>query len=152
MLHLISVRATWSKPQDWIIPVVVLALAPAGMLARITRSAVLEASHGDYVRTARSKGLTEPQIVTWHILKNASIPIVTYTGPLLVEFVAFSFVIEAMFGFPGFGREYYEAITNLDYPMIMAITMIYGVIIILANFVIDLLYGFLDPRIRIAET
>ena len=57
-----------------------------------------------------------------------------------------------MFGFPGFGREYYEAITNLDYPMIMAITMIYGVIIILANFVIDLLYGFLDPRIRIAET
>jgi oligopeptide transport system permease protein len=151
VLHLISVRATWSKPQDWIIPVIVLALAPAGMLARITRSVVLEASHGDYVRTARSKGLTEPQIVVRHIFKNASIPIITYTGPLLVEFVALSFVIEAMFGFPGFGREYYEAITNLDYPMIMAITMIYGVIIIFANFLIDLLYGFLDPRIRISE-
>jgi oligopeptide transport system permease protein len=149
VLHLISVRTSWAKPQDWIIPVIVLALAPAGMLARITRSAVLEAAQGDYVRTARSKGLSENQIVTGHILKNAAIPIVTYTGPLLVEFIVFSFVIEAMYGFPGLGREYYEAIIYLDYSMIMAITLLYGVIIISANFMVDLLYGLLDPRIRI---
>jgi oligopeptide transport system permease protein len=148
-LHLISVRTSWTKPQDWIIPVIVLALAPAGMLARITRAAVLEAAQGDYVRTARSKGLSENQIVTGHILKNASIPIVTYTGPLLVEFIVFSFVIEAMYGFPGLGREYYEAIIYLDYSMIIAITLLYGVMIMCTNLIIDMLYGLLDPRIRL---
>jgi oligopeptide transport system permease protein len=151
-LHWLSVRPDWSKPQDWIIPIIILAIAPAGMLARITRTATLEAAHGDYVRTARSKGLAENQIVWGHILKNAAIPIVTYTGPLLIEFISFSFVIEAMFGFPGFGREFYEAVTMLDYFMILAITLIYGVVIIGANFIIDMLYGILDPRIRISES
>lgn len=150
-LNWISVRANWSNPQYWIIPVVVLALAPAGMLARITRSAILETAHEDYVRTARAKGLSENQVIVGHIFKNAAIPIVTYTGPLLVEFITFSFVIEAMFGFPGFGREYYQAIVSLDYSMIMAITLLYGFFIIFTNFLIDLLYGILDPRIRIVE-
>ncbi len=151
-LNWISVRANWSNPQYWIIPVVVLALAPAGMLARITRSAILETAHEDYVRTARAKGLSENQVIVGHIFKNAAIPIVTYTGPLLVEFITFSFVIEAMFGFPGFGREYYQAIVSLDYSMIMAITLLYGFFIIFTNFLIDLLYGILDPRIRIVES
>lgn len=151
-LNWISVRPSWSHPQDWILPILVLALAPAGMLARIARTATLEAAHGDYVRTARAKGLSEYQIISVHILKNAALPIITYAGPLLVEFVAFSFVIEAMFGFPGFGREYYEAILNRDYSMIMGITMLYGFAIILVNFLIDFLYGILDPRIRIIET
>lgn len=150
-LNWITIRPSWSHPQDWILPVLVLALAPAAMLARIARTATLEAAHGDYVRTARAKGLAEYQVVTVHILKNAALPIITYTGPLLIEFIAFSFVIEAMFGFPGFGREYYGAITNLDYSMIMGITMLYGFTIVFVNFFIDLLYGLLDPRIRITE-
>lgn len=148
-LGLIPVRANWDRPQDWILPVIILALAPAGMLARISRSATLEAAQGDYVRTARSKGLTENQIFTGHILKNAAIPIVTYSGPLLVEFIVFSFVIEAMFGFPGLGKEFYQAIISLDFSMIMAITLLYGFLIIFLNFIIDLLYGVLDPRVRI---
>lgn len=84
-----------------------------------------------------------------HIIKNAAIPVLTHLGPVLFELIAASFVIEVMFGFPGFGREYFSAITRLDYPMIMALTLLYGVFIAIANLLTDVLYVALDPRIRI---
>ncbi len=149
-LHLINVRPDWSNYRDWIAPAVVLSVAPIGMLARMARTAVLEAMRGDYVRTARSKGLDEPSILTIHIVKNAALPVLTHLGPVLFELIAASFVIEVMFGFPGFGREYYESITRLDYSMIMALTLLYGIFIAFANLVTDVLYVVLDPRIRIA--
>lgn len=149
-LHLMSVRPDWKSYQGWIIPTVVLAIGPIGMLTRMTRTAVLEAMHGDYVRTARSKGLDEGSILTVHILKNAAIPVLTHLGPVLFELIAASFVIEVMFGFPGFGREYYESVTRLDYSMIMALTLLYGIFVAFANLLTDILYVALDPRVRVS--
>jgi ABC-type dipeptide/oligopeptide/nickel transport system permease component len=147
-LGLISVRATWSNPKDWIVPAFVLALSPAAMLARITRTSMLEALHEDYIRTARSKGLTEYRIITLHVFKNALIPVVTFLGPAFIELIAGSFVIEALFGYPGMGREYWESINARDYSMILGVTVLYGIFIALANLFVDLAYSLLDPRIR----
>lgn len=148
-LGLISVRPDWSSPKDWIVPALVLALSPAAMLARITRTSMLDALHEDYIRTARSKGLTEFRIITLHVFKNALIPVVTFLGPAFIELIAGSFVIEALFGFPGMGREYWESINARDYSMILGVTMLYGVFIALANLFVDVAYSLLDPRIRI---
>lgn len=147
-LGLISVRPDWSSPKDWIVPAFVLALSPAAMLARITRTSMLDALHEDYIRTARSKGLTEYRIITLHVFKNALIPVVTFLGPVFIELIAGSFVIEALFGFPGMGREYWESISARDYSMILGVTMLYGVFIALANLLVDIAYSVLDPRIR----
>jgi oligopeptide transport system permease protein len=149
-LHLISVRPDWNNFYDWLAPAAILAIGPAGMLARLTRTAVLDAMQGEYVRTARAKGLDETQILSVHVLKNAAIPIATHLGPMLFELIAASFVIEVMFSFPGFGREYYEALTRLDYSMILALTLIYGFFVALANLFTDIVYAFLDPRVRLS--
>ncbi|MFM8319982.1 MAG: ABC transporter permease [Chloroflexota bacterium] len=149
-LHLISVRPDWQDWRDWIAPAVILALGPGAMLGRLARTAMLDALQGEYVRTARAKGLAEGQVLTVHVLKNAAIPLLTHLGPVLFELFAASFVIEMMFGFPGFGREYYESVTRLDYPMILALTLLYGLFIALANLLTDLLYAVLDPRVRLA--
>ena len=148
VLGLISVIPDWSQPHAWIVPALVLAVAPMGNIARMTRTATLEVLHRDYVRTARAKGLRESAVITRHVFRNALIPIVTLLGPVLVELIAGSFVIEAMFGFPGFGREYWLALTNLDYGMIAGVTLLYAGLIVLVNLIIDLLYGVLDPRVR----
>jgi oligopeptide transport system permease protein len=148
VLGLISVIPDWSQPQAWIVPALVLAVGPMGTIARMTRTSVLEVLHRDYVRTARSKGLGEPAVISRHVFRNALIPIVTLLGPVLVELIAGSFVIEAMFGFPGFGREYWLALTNLDYSMIAGVTLLYAGLIVLINLLIDMLYGVLDPRVR----
>lgn len=147
-LHLISIIPTWDRWQSWLTPALILALAPTAMLARLTRAALLEAMQGDYVRTARSKGLDETSILWRHILQNAAAPILTHLGPLLFELFAASFVIEIMFGFPGFGQEYYRAVTQMDYPMIMGLTLLYGIFVALANLLADMLCAVLDPRIR----
>ena len=147
-LGLISVIPDWSQPQAWIVPAVVLAIGPMGTIARMTRTAVLEVMHFDYVRTARSKGLGEPAVVLRHVFRNSLIPVVTLLGPVLVELIAGSFVIEAMFGFPGFGREYWEALVNLDYGMIAGVTLLYAGLIVFVNLLVEMLYGVLDPRVR----
>ncbi len=147
-LGLISVIPDWSEPQAWIVPALVLAIAPLGTIARVTRTAVLEVMQRDYVRTARAKGLGEPAVISRHVFRNALIPIVTLLGPVLVELIAGSFVIEAMFGFPGFGREYWEALVNLDYGMIAGVTLLYAGLIVLVNLLVEMSYGILDPRVR----
>lgn len=147
-LGLISVIPDWSQPQAWLLPAVVLAIAPMGTIARMTRTSVLEVMHRDYVRTARSKGLGESAVIARHVFRNALIPIVTLLGPVLVELIAGSFVIEAMFGFPGFGREYWLALVNLDYGMIAGVTLLYAGLIVLVNLIVDMTYGILDPRVR----
>jgi oligopeptide transport system permease protein len=148
-LGLINVRQNWSEPRSWVLPAVVLAFVPSGMLARLTRTAVLEVLSQDYVRTAHGKGLPAHTVLTVHVLRNASIPLMTYVGPIFLELVAGSLVIESMFGFPGMGREYWEAVIYRDYTMIMAITLLDGVFLVLANMGVDFLYTVLDPRIRI---
>lgn len=144
----ISVIPRWNRPGDWILPAVVLALGPACILARLARASVLEVIRQDYIRTARAKGLFESMVLNRHVLRNALLPIITLLGPLGAELLAGSFVIEAMFGFPGFGREYWEAVANLDYPMLTGITLLYGLLIALTNLGVDLAYSILDPRLR----
>lgn len=147
-LKLIKIVPDWSDPRTWIMPVVVLATIPAATLARLTQAAMREAMHGDYVRTARAKGLRRSQVIILHILPNALVPIVTALAPVLVELIAGSFIVEALFGFPGIGREYWQAIIKLDYPVIMGLTLIYSLGIVGINVFVDAFYGLLDPRLR----
>jgi oligopeptide transport system permease protein len=150
-LHVISiVPSSWAHAglKAWIVPAVVLGMGTMGAVARLTRASMLDVMRQDYVRTARAKGLAE-QVVVWrHMPKNALIAVVTLIGPSLAELVTASFIIEMMFGFPGIGREYVESVTHLDYSMIMAATLLYAVLVALANLGVDMAYGLIDPRLR----
>jgi oligopeptide transport system permease protein len=149
-LHWVDVvPRSWADPKVWIIPGLVLGFGTMAFTARLARSAMLQVMQQDYVRTARSKGLSELAVIGRHMLKNAMIPVVTVLGPALTGLVTGSFVIETMFSFPGIGREYVTAIGNRDYSMILGTTLVFGVLIALANLGVDILYGFLDPRIRV---
>ncbi len=149
-LHVIPVVPRgWSDPKVWIVPALVLGFYTMAFAARLTRSSMLEVMRQDYVRTARAKGLGERRVITGHMLKNAMIPVITVLGPALAGLITGSFIIETMFAFPGIGREYVTSISNRDYSMIMGSTLLYGVLIALANLSVDLMYGLLDPRIRI---
>jgi oligopeptide transport system permease protein len=140
---------SWEKPGVWVIPALVLGFGTMAFTARLTRSSMLEVMRHDYVRTARAKGLAERVVILGHMLKNALIPVVTILGPSLANLVTGSFIIETMFSFPGIGREYVTAISNRDYSMILGSTLIYAVMVALANLSVDLSYAFLDPRIRV---
>jgi ABC-type dipeptide/oligopeptide/nickel transport system permease component len=102
----------------------------------------------DYIRTARSKGLTESSVLLVHTLRNALAPILTFTGPILMEMFIGLLIIENLYAFPGFGREYWSAVLKLDYPVIMGLTLIYAVGIVLVNLVIEVVCQILDPRLR----
>jgi oligopeptide transport system permease protein len=150
MLHLVKVvPKSWTSPTAWIIPALVLGFGTMAFTARLTRSSMLEVMRQDYVRTARAKGLAERAIILRHMLRNALIPVITVLGPALAGLMVGSFIIETMFSFPGIGREFVQSITNRDYSMIMGTTVIYGVLIAVANLVVDISYGFLDPRIKV---
>lgn len=145
------VPRTWDQVDVWILPVLVLGFGTLARTARLTRSSMLEVMRMDYIRTARSKGLKERVVVTRHMIKNALIPVVTILGPALAGLVTGSFIIETMFGFPGMGRQYVTAIQQRDYSMIMGTTLLFAVLVAVANLSVDVVYVFLDPRIRLTE-
>jgi oligopeptide transport system permease protein len=147
-LHILRVLPDWNDPRSWIVPVFVLAAAPTVNMARLTRTAVHEAMLGEYVRAARAKGLSRPKVVWVHVLPNALPPILSALIPVLVELVAASFIVEAVFGLPGIGREFWESVRNKDFPMIMGLTLLYSLAIVSINVVIEVFYGVLDPRLR----
>ena len=138
----------WKGPEYWILPTLALALAPIASIARYTRASMLEVTRKDYVRTAQSKGLRERSIVVIHMIRNALIPVVTILGPILAFLITGSFIIELLFSIPGIGRFYVVAIGQRDYGLIMAMTMLYAATIALLNMVVDILYAYIDPRIR----
>jgi ABC-type dipeptide/oligopeptide/nickel transport system permease component len=138
----------WGTPRHWVLPTVTLALAPLGIIARFTRSSMIEVIRSDYVRTARAKGLAERPVVLKHVLKNALIPVVTLLGPMFAAVGTGSFFVEAIFRVPGMGQYFVLSMTGRDYPMIMAVVLLYGAFLALMNLVVDVLYGVLDPRIR----
>ena len=149
-LHMVSIVPTsWDEVSVWILPTVILGFNTMARTARLTRSSMLEVMRQDYIRTARSKGLAEGVVVFRHMIKNSLIPVVTILGPALAALVTGSFIIEQMFGFPGMGRAYVTAIGQRDYTMIMGTTLIYAVLVALANVSVDIVYVFLDPRIRL---
>ena len=138
----------WGTWQHVILPAFALGFAQSAILARLTRASLLQVLNEDYIRTARAKGLKERVVVIVHALKNSLIPVVTILGPLFAFLVTGSFVAEIIFGIPGMGRFFIDSITNRDYPVVMGTTLLFGAFIILANLLVDISYGFLDPRIR----
>jgi oligopeptide transport system permease protein len=138
----------WGTWQGAVMPAIALGLHPAAVLARITRASMIEAIRQDYVRTARAKGLAESVILIRHTLKNALIPVVTVIGPVTAGLLAGSFIIESIFAVPGVGRFYIQAIFARDYGLMMGTTLFYATVIAFANLWVDILYAFIDPRIR----
>jgi peptide/nickel transport system permease protein len=132
-----------------VLPAMVLGWFILGIVARTTRSALLEVLSADYVRTARAKGLGEVAVVAWHALRNALIPVVTVTGLAFASMMSGAVLTETVFAWPGVGRYAVTASTNLDYPAILGVTILTAVIYVTVNLAVDLLYGVLDPRIRV---
>ncbi len=141
--------ALWEGPRHMILPAFALGAGFSGYVARLTRTTVLDVLSSDYIRTARAKGLTEPVIMFKHVLINSIYPIVSVMGPLTAGLVTGSFVIEFIFSIPGMGRFFITAVTNRDYPLIMGVTLVYALLIVIANTVVDMIYGWLDPRVTL---
>ena len=141
--------ALWEGPRYLLLPALVMGAGPAAYLARLTRSSVLEVLDKDYVRTARAKGLSGASVVGKHVLKNSLGPVVTVIGPLTAMLVTGSFIVEKIFSVPGMGKYFITAVTNRDYPLVMGVTIVYAVLIVLMNFVVDAVYTWLDPRVRL---
>ena len=129
-------------------PVFALGTASAAGISRLTRATLLQVIREDYIRTARAKGLREQMVVLRHALKNSLIPVITVLGPLLVAVVTGTFVVEQIFGIPGMGKHFVTSIGNRDYTVITGVTLIYAVMLVMANLAVDIIYGWLDPRIR----
>jgi ABC-type dipeptide/oligopeptide/nickel transport system permease component len=142
----------WETWQHKVLPSIALGLFPMAIFARLIRGTMLETLQQDYVRTARAKGLRSRRVVGLHVLRNSLIPVVTAAGPLLGFIITGSFVIELIFAIPGIGRYFVDAVEARDYSVVMGITVLLSVIVIVANLVVDILYGFLDPRTREART
>ena len=142
----------WTGPQSKVLPVIALGLGPMAYFARLVRGTMLETLQQDYVRTARAKGLSSRRILTVHVLKNSLTPAVTAAGPLLGFLITGSFIIEYIFAIPGIGKYYITAVSSRDYSVVMGLTVLLSVIVVLANMVVDILYGVLDPRTRDART
>jgi ABC-type dipeptide/oligopeptide/nickel transport system permease component len=138
----------WDSPRNWVLPTITLALAPMGIIARFTRASMLDVIRADYTLTARAKGLAEGPVIFKHALKNALIPVVTLLGPMFAAVGTGSFFVESIYRVPGMGRFFVLSMTGRDYPMIMAVVLTYGAFLAIMNFIVDLAYGALDPRIR----
>ena len=139
----------WGEPKHFILPVIAYALSPASEIARYTRTSILEILREDYVRTATAKGVTRKILVLRHILRNAIIPILTILGPIFSDVMTGSFYIESIFRVPGLGKYFVTSVPQRDYPMILGTTLLTAALMAVVNLITDILYGSLDPRIRI---
>ncbi len=130
-------------------PVVALAGYSMAFIIRLTRSKYLEVIQQDYIRTARAKGLSKFKVIFKHALRNSMIPVVTYLGPLVAGVLTGSFVVETIFAIPGLGREFVLSISNRDYTLILGVSIFYSCLIIACNFIVDIFYVLIDPRIKL---
>jgi ABC-type dipeptide/oligopeptide/nickel transport system permease component len=141
----------WGGPRNWILPVVAYGIPATGGVALWTRQCMLEAMTSDYVRTANAKGATERRVMLLHVLRNAMIPMITSFLPMFPGMMTGSIFIEQVFGLPGLGKYFVQASSNRDYPLVLGITMFWAVLIALTYFATDILYGVIDPRVRLTE-
>ena len=141
--------ALWETPWHMVLPSLTLAFSPAAYLARLTRASVLEVLEKDWVRTARSKGLSLWATIIKHTLRNALVPVVTVLGPLTAILITGSFVVEYLYAIPGMGRFFVTAVTNRDYDLIMGTTLVFAGILIVTNAIVDVAYQVLDPRMKV---
>jgi ABC-type dipeptide/oligopeptide/nickel transport system permease component len=142
----------WTTWKHKILPTIALGLVPMSYFARLIRGTMLETLQADYVRTARAKGLRYRRVVGLHVMRNSLIPLVTTAGPLIGGLITGAFIVELIFAVPGIGRYYVTAVSARDYSVVMGLTVLLSIIVIMANLVVDVLYGFLDPRTRDART
>lgn len=155
MILLFSVTLGWLPAGGWdgglrhaILPVIALALPQVAYIARLMRGSMIEVLRQNFIRTARAKGLPEHQVVLKHALKPALMPVLSYLGPAAAGIVTGSVVVEQIFGIPGIGRHFVQGALNRDYTLVMGVVLFYGVLIVLFNFVVDLFYVLVDPRLR----
>jgi oligopeptide transport system permease protein len=154
LIWAVALQLGWLQAGRWddwssvILPMVTLGAAPAAYVSALLRSSLIETLGEDFVRTARAKGVREHSVLARHALRNSLIPILTVMGPLTATLLTGSFVVEYVFAIPGMGRFFITAVTDRDYPLIMGVTLVYTAILVSANFAVDLLYGWVDPRIR----
>ncbi|MDP5273347.1 ABC transporter permease [Chengkuizengella axinellae] len=139
----------FESPLHHVLPALSLAALPTAFIARLTRSNMLEVLQQDYIKTARAKGIKENAVMIKHAIRNAILPVVTYLGPLTAGILTGSFVVENIYGIPGLGTQFVQSITNRDYTVIMGTTVFYSIILVFMIFVVDMLYGVIDPRINI---
>ena len=132
-----------------VLPVITLALPQIAYIARLTRGSMVETMHSNHIRTARAKGLAEKIVVVRHALKGGLLPVVSYLGPATAAVITGSVVIESIFDVPGIGRYFVNGALNRDYPVVMGVVIFYAVLIIALNLIVDLIYGFLDPRVKV---
>ena len=153
--YYLSFKAGWFPVSGWkgfsytLLPSIAIALTHAGFIAKLTRSSMLEQNNSDYVKLARAKGIGKWTVVMKHSLRNALLPVVTYLGPLSAGVITGSFIIEQIFAIPGLGRHFVTSISNRDYTVIMGTTVFYSIILLFAVLIVDILYSFIDPRIKL---
>lgn len=140
--------ARYSGFVSLILPIITLSLIYAAYIARLTRAGMLEILRSDYIRTARAKGLDEKTVLLRHAIRGGLIPVVTYTGPALAALLGGTVVVEKVFGYPGLGSIFIQAVLNRDDTLVLGIVAFLSVMIMLFNLIVDISYGFLDPRIR----
>ncbi len=138
----------WGTWQQAVVPAFALGFVHAALVARLTRASLLQVLNEDYIRTARAKGLAERVVILRHAFKNGMIPVITVLGPLFAALVTGTFVVETVFGIPGLGRYFVTSITGRDYPVIMGTILMYAFFLVLMNLLVDVVYAWLDPRIR----
>jgi oligopeptide transport system permease protein len=159
LILLFAVYAGWLPAGGWewsfrhmVLPVITLALPVIAYVARLTRGSMIEVLHSNYIRTARAKGLPEHIVVLRHALRPALLPVISYMGPATAGLITGSVVIERIYSIPGLGSYFVQGALNRDYTLVMGVVIFYGVVIILLNFIVDMLYAWLNPRIRFEGT
>ena len=154
----VAVYAGWLPAGGWdgswqrmVLPVITLALPAIAYIARLTRGSMIEVLHSNYIRTARAKGLPERLVILRHALRPAILPVISYMGPATAALITGSVVIERIYSIPGLGSYFVQGALNRDYTLVMGVVIFYGIVIIVLNFIVDLLYAWLNPRIRYDE-
>lgn len=153
LVLIFSLWLYWVPPARWsasglILPVITLSAIYAAYIARLTRAGMLEVMRSDYIRTARAKGLDEKTVLLRHAIRGGLIPVVSYTGPALAGLLAGTVVVEKVFAIPGLGNIFIQSVLNRDEPLILGIVAFLSILIMVFNLLVDISYGFLDPRIR----
>ncbi|MCF6097115.1 ABC transporter permease [Thermovorax subterraneus] len=149
-LNLLPV-SQWKGFSYTIMPTFALSLGSLALMARLMRASMLDVVNQDFIKTAKAKGLSPFQIIWKHQVRNAILPVITVLGPVTATLLTGTFVVEQIFAIPGLGKFYVLGIQNLDYSLVLGMTTFYGLFLIAANFVVDIIYGLIDPRIRIAK-
>jgi len=158
LILLLAVYAGWLPVGGWdwsvasmVLPVITLSLPVTAYIARLTRGSMIEVLHSNFIRTARAKGLPESVVILRHALKPALLPVISFMGPATAGLISGSVVIERIFSIPGLGSYFVQGALNRDYTLVMGVVIFYGVLIIMLNFVVDLIYAWLNPKIRYDE-